>query len=55
MKRLQFIKNLLDEEGYTFLHKNRFFGGKILEQPIYTQQCVIGKSIYEGNLNRTKK
>lgn len=42
-----FIHNRLQRENYCFISNNRFIAAKILEQPIYTRQFEVGKSIYE--------
>jgi DNA adenine methylase len=42
-----FIDRRLERENYTFIPKHRFIAcAKSLNQPIYTRQFEIGKSIY---------
>lgn len=43
----QFIENLLIRHSYKKVPKNKFIAATYLEQPIYTSQFCIGKSIYE--------
>lgn len=43
-----FIHDRLKREGYTFVPNTRFIASQTLQQPIYTRQFTIGKSIY-GN------
>ena len=42
------IENILRRDGYTEVDKNRFIEfSKVAEQPIYSKQVVIGKTIYD--------
>ena len=43
----EFIDERLNEAGYTFVPKERFRAATYLQQPIYTRQCRIAKSIFE--------
>jgi site-specific DNA-adenine methylase len=46
----QFIEARLVERGYTYVDRRRFEAARYLEQPFYTRQFFIGKSIYDTNL-----
>ncbi len=46
----QFIESRLIERGYEQIIKDNFKPAICLEQPIYTRQFCLGKSIYETNL-----
>ena len=43
----QFILARLNEQGYTYIDRNRFVPTRFLEQPIFTQKFHIGSSIYD--------
>ena len=43
----KFIEDRLIEKGYQFIPKEKFVAAAYLEQPIYTKQFHVGKSIYE--------
>jgi site-specific DNA-adenine methylase len=43
------VKDRLNELGYTFIHRDKFKPAIYNEQPIYSRQYYIGKSIYETN------
>ncbi len=45
----KFIEFTLVNKGYKFIHKKKFDPACYLEQPIYSKQFFIGKSIYETN------
>ena len=40
------VADMLDERGYVFVDRFRFFPARILEQTVYTRQCVVGTDIY---------
>lgn len=40
------VRTLLEDRGYEFVSKDRFFAACILSQPIYSQKCEIGKDMY---------
>ena len=42
----QFICDRLKERKYTFVERSQFKAALYLEQPIYTKQFLIGKSMY---------
>lgn len=42
-----FVENILQRKGYTFVDKKKFEATRYLEQPIYTKQFYIGRSIYD--------
>jgi hypothetical protein len=42
----KFIDERLIEKGYTHVPKERFRAATYLEQPIYSRQCFVGKSLY---------
>lgn len=46
------IENLITERNYMWFPPNRIIAGSILEQPIYTAQYPISKSLYEGKDTR---
>jgi hypothetical protein len=46
----QFIEARLIERGYKHVDKDKFKPAIYLEQPIYTRQFHLGKSIYETSL-----
>ena len=41
-----FVADVLDERGYRFIPRERFFPVCELEQPIFTRQYEVGKDIY---------
>ena len=41
-----FVADVLDERGYRFIPRERFFPVRELEQPIFTRQYEVGKDIY---------
>ena len=44
------IENILKMDGYTEIDKKRFLSfSKISEQPIYSKEVLVGKTIYETN------
>lgn len=45
-----FIYNRLKEKGYKEVDKKKFNAAKYLEQPIFTKQYNVGKSIYDTDL-----
>lgn len=45
-----FIENALKYHGYQFVDKDKFKPSIYLEQPIYTKQAFICKSIYDTNV-----
>lgn len=40
------VADILEDKGYEFVQRNRFFPARTLEQPVYTRQCELGKDIY---------
>ena len=44
-----FVNNILQDYGYTEVSQTRFFALCELKQPIYTQECSVGKTLYGGN------
>ena len=46
----KFIEHTLNELGYKFIDKKKFEPAIYLEQPIYSKQFYLGKSIYETNM-----
>lgn len=44
------IQQSLEANGYTFVEKKKFDTARYLEQPIYSMQYPIGKSVYETKL-----
>ena len=44
-----FVNNLLQDYGYAEVSKTRFFALCELRQPIYAQECYVGKTLYGGN------
>ncbi|UZE92215.1 MAG: hypothetical protein IB616_05780 [Methanosarcinales archaeon] len=45
------IYNRLSDKGYSWVDKKHFDPTRYLEQPIFSTQYHIGKSIYETDLN----
>lgn len=43
----QFIRDKLHANDYEFVPANKFCSSMILSQPIYTQQFLVGKTIYD--------
>ncbi len=41
-----FVADILDERGYRFIPRERFFPSRELEQPVFTRQYEMGKDIY---------
>lgn len=46
----KFVKDRLNEREYAFVPKDKFRAMCYLEQPIYTQQFPIAKSIYDAQI-----
>ncbi len=46
----KFIEHTLNELGYKFVDKKKFEPAIYLEQPIYSKQFYVGKSIYETSM-----
>ncbi len=46
----KFIQDRLIERGYKFVPKDKFNPATYLQQPIYSKQFYIGKSIYDTNM-----
>lgn len=46
-----FIENCLKENSYSLIEKFRFDAATFLEQPIYSKQYPVGKSIYETEMS----
>lgn len=44
------IKLSLERNGYTFVERSKFDAARYLDQPIYSMQYPIGKSIYNTQL-----
>jgi len=44
------IQSTLERKGYRFIEKRQFNSARYLEQPIFTKQYPIAKSIYETDL-----
>jgi site-specific DNA-adenine methylase len=44
-----FIENILINHEYQFVDRNKFESLRYLEQPIYTKQFYLGKTIYDTN------
>ena len=42
-----FIEHTLSELGYKFIEKSKFFPGIYLQQPIYSKQVYVCRSIYD--------
>ena len=42
----KFVNDVLDEHQYRLVDRHRFFPARVLRQPIYTTQLVVGKDIY---------
>ena len=43
----RFIEDRLIEKGYTFVQRERFRAACYLDQPFYSRQFFVGKSIYD--------
>lgn len=46
----KFIHDRLIEKGYAFIPRDRFEAAAYIEQPIFTRQLFVGKSIYETDM-----
>ncbi len=42
-----FVANILEERGYTFVERNKFFPMCKKQQAIYTKKCEVGTNIYK--------
>jgi hypothetical protein len=50
-KRLEeFITHSLEETNYTFIERRKWKTARYLDQPIYTRQLYLGKSIYGSDV-----
>lgn len=47
----EFVRNWMNENGYKFVHQNRFIAARALGQRIFCEELVLSqKSIYETSL-----
>lgn len=46
----KFVKSTLDDLGYQFVESRKFDTACYLHQPVYTQQYIVGNSIYNRPL-----
>ena len=46
----KFIQDRLIEKGYKFILRDKFKPSLYIQQPIYSKQYFIGKSIYDTNM-----